>query len=289
MSLFQAAILGLVQGLTEFLPVSSSAHLVIFTKLFNLPTDLFFDAMLHVATLLAVLVYFGKDIINLLLGFLKGLVKVISHKSQVISHKSQVSSIFKIDENFRISILIIVASIPTALMGILFEDYFEAAFSSILAVAGFLFLTGIVILLAEYISRKSKVTSHKSQVTIVDALLIGIAQGCAIAPGLSRSGTTIAAALSRGLDRKLAARFSFLLSIPVILGAGLFQLKDVLETSSIAGLFSLEVIFGMLIAFVSGYFAIKIFMQIIEKSSLRLFAYYVFALSFMILIFYFGF
>lgn len=246
MSLFQAAVLGLIQGLTEFLPVSSSAHLVIFTKLFNLPTDLFFDAMLHVATLVAVVVYFWREIISL---------------------------------DFRTIALIVIASIPTALMGIFLEDYFEAAFSSLFAVACFLFLTGVVILLAEYISKGQ---GRKKKISIFDAIFIGVAQGCAIAPGLSRSGTTIAAALSRGLERKLAARFSFLLSIPVILGAGLFQLKDVLETSSIAELFSFEIIFGMLVAFVSGYFAIKIFMQIIEKSSLRGFAYYVFALSAML-------
>lgn len=258
MSLFQAAVLGLVQGLTEFLPVSSSAHLVIFTKLFNLPADLFFDAMLHVATLFAVIVYFWREIISL---------------------------------DFRTIALIVIASIPTALMGILFEDYFEAAFSSLLAVSFFLFLTGVVILFAEkgQGSRTSassvepvKGQGGKKKISIFDALFIGVAQGCAIAPGLSRSGTTIAAALSRGLDRKLAARFSFLLSIPVILGAGLFQLKDVLETRSIAALFSFEIIFGMLVAFVFGYFAIKIFMQIIEKSSLRGFAYYVFTLAAML-------
>ena len=194
-------ILGLIQGITEFLPVSSSGHLVIFTKLFGLPTDLFFDALVHVATALAVILYFRKDIWGLIKGFILGSIEVVKTRS--------IREIYNKDVYFRIACLILVATFATGIIGISFQDYFEGWFDSLLHVGYFLLLTGGLILLAEKVGTGKK---KEKEFTKMDALLIGAAQGAAIAPGLSRSGTTISMALLRDLDRNLAARFSFILS-----------------------------------------------------------------------------
>ncbi|MFC1496088.1 undecaprenyl-diphosphate phosphatase [Candidatus Margulisiibacteriota bacterium] len=266
-------ILGIVQGLTEFLPVSSSGHLVIFTKLLNLPTDLFFDALVHVATLLAVAIYFRKEILDLLKGFFAGMIQVI--KTRAIRPALNESI------RFKIACWILVGTFATGVIGISFEDYFEGWFDSLFHVGCFLLLTGALILLAEWLGSGTK---KEKGFTRMDALIIGAAQGCAIAPGLSRSGATISMALLRDLDRKLAARFSFLLSIPAILGAALFQLKDLIEELPYSIPY-VQYALGFVAAFVSGYWAIKIFMNLIQKSSLRPFAYYCFIIGVIVLLF----
>jgi len=222
MTILQAIFLGIVQGLTEFLPISSSGHLTIMQYVLGIPPDIPFDITVHLATLLAVVIYFWSDIIELFKGFFLGLVQL-----------------FKKDKNglaanlyFRFSLLIIVATIPTALMGLFFKDFFEGLFSSLFAVGGFLLVTGLIIILAERVKRGDK---DLGKISFVDALIVGAAQGCAIAPGLSRSGTTISAALFRGLNRKLAARFSFIVALPAIFGAFLLQFKGVVGQGSSNG------------------------------------------------------
>jgi undecaprenyl-diphosphatase len=231
--------------------VSSSGHLVIFQALLDLPHSIAFDVVVHLATGLAVIVYFWRDIIRLFTSARKMLM------------------------------LLIVGTIFTGIIGLTFKDYFESLFSSVLAVGFFLLLTGVIIVLAEWVGKGRR---NMEKMNIWDAVLIGIAQGCAIAPGLSRSGATISASLARDIDRNLAARFSFLLAIPAIFGAGLVQSKAIFEAGTI-GIGIWPLILGFVAAFVSGLIAIKIFMGIIQRTSLRMFAYYCFVIGFIVLIF----
>ena len=243
--------LGIIQGLTEFLPVSSSGHLVIFQALFDVPHSIAFDVIVHLATALAVIVYFFKDILLL-----------FTSKRKMLW-------------------LIIVGTIFTGILGIAFKDFFESLFSSVFAVGWFLILTGVIIILGEWIGKGRR---KLEEMNIWDAILIGLAQGCAIAPGLSRSGTTISASLARNLDRTLAARFSFLLSIPAILGAGLIQSKEIIKAGTV-GIGFWPLFLGFVAAFVSGWLAIKIFMNIIQRMSIRVFAYYCLLIGVVILIY----
>lgn len=243
-------LLGIIQGLTEFLPVSSSGHLVIFQALFKLPHSIAFDVVVHLATALAVVVYFWRNILEL-----------FTTKRKMLWH-------------------LMVGTVFTGILGLTFKDFFESLFSSVFAVGWFLLLTGLIIILAEWIG---KGTRKSEEMNIWDAVLIGLAQGCAIAPGLSRSGTTISASLARGLDRTLAARFSFLLSIPAILGAGVIQSKEIVKAGTV-GIGAWPLILGFVAAFVSGWIAIKIFMNIIQRMSIRGFAYYCFAVGILVLI-----
>jgi len=220
-------LLGIIQGLTEFLPVSSSGHLVIFQALLKLPSNLAFDVVVHLATGLAVIAFFWKDILALFNP-----------------------------RSYRMLLYLALATLFTVMVGLTFKDYFEALFSSTFAVGGFLLLTAAVILLAEWIGKGRR---QIETMNFWDAILIGLAQGCAIAPGLSRSGTTISAALGLNFDRAQAARFSFLLSIPAIFGAGLFKAKDIVEAGT-AGIGFWPLLLGGLAAFITGWLAIKLFM-----------------------------
>ena len=256
MNLASGIILGIVQGLTEFLPVSSSGHLVIASKLLCLPVNVPFDIAVHFATLLAVCVFFARDILEMIKAFL-------------FNRRLD-------DPYFKLGLLVIVASIPTAIIGFSLKDIFETMFSSLLAVGLFLMLTGLLILTAD---RYGKARKDVKKVTFLDSLIIGLAQGCAIAPGLSRSGTTISASLLMGFERKLALRFSFLLSIPAILGASIFKSKAILHNVS------LPMIAGFIAAAISGYLAIWLFMKMIEKKDIRIFAYYCFIVGILTIIF----
>jgi undecaprenyl-diphosphatase len=242
--------LGIVQGLTEFLPVSSSGHLVILQTLLKIKENIALDTVLHLATVLALVIYFWRDIWGL-----------ITLKEKEISLK--------------MIWLLLVGTFFTGIIGLAFKDFFESLFSSVPAVGGFLILTGAVILLGEWIGKGKR---KLEDMNIWDVVLIGLAQGAAIAPGLSRSGTTISASLARNLDRQLAARFSFLLAIPAILGAGLVQSKAIVKAGTM-GIGFWPLFLGFLAALISGWIAIKIFMNMIQKKSIRIFAYYCFAVG----------
>ena len=214
MTILQAVILGIIQGLTEFLPISSSAHLVIAPYLFGwtFPEDqiFVFDVLVQMGTLLAVIVYFWKDLVNIATGFVKG----------IISRKP-----FQTIEA-RMGWLIILASIPGGLAGVLIKPVVEAAFSNPVVVGVLLFGTAILLLAGELIGKRER---RLESITWLDALLIGIGQAVAIFPGISRSGSTISVGLMRGLRRTDAARFSFLMSIPIMLAAGLYSMLDLKE------------------------------------------------------------
>ncbi len=258
MDIIQAIILGIVQGLTEFLPVSSSAHLVFMTDILGLPQNVAFDTILHIGTLVAVVGYFWRDVLQVISSFISSLLDIFRGKFKEGLEETP----FK-----KLSWLLIVGTIPAGLMGILLEKQFEALFNSVIYVGFFLIITGLLLWGAERVKPGEK---DVKDISFKNALIIGIAQGIAIAPGISRSGATIAAGLFSGLNRELAARFSFLLSIPAILGAALVQAKDI--TSFDASLVVL--LAGFLSAAIFGYLAIKLLLKIIKERTLMIFAYY---------------
>jgi len=240
-SITEAVILGLVQGLTEFLPISSSGHLVIMQHFLGIQEAILtFDVMLHLGTLVAVFIVFWGDI--------KAILKKPFDK---------------------ISYLIIVGTVPAVLMGLTLEDIFSQLFGSVVSVGFALLVTGALL----WISDRFHGMRESRHMSYFDAVLIGLFQGIAITPGISRSGSTIVGALWRGLNRESAAKFSFLLSIPIILGAGGKELLDVYKTTGGIGMHA-SYIWGMMVAALSGYVAIKIFLKLVERSKLRYFSYY---------------
>lgn len=250
----QAALLGLVQGITEFLPVSSSGHLVLSQKLLGLhEPEMLFDVAVHVGTLFAVLMVFRADLYAMLRGLW--------------------ASDTQARQGRRMLMLVIAGSIPTALMGLIFKDTFEALFASITAVGLALLVTGFILMATHY---APQATRGLEQTGWGRAVLIGIAQGMAITPGISRSGTTIAAGLLLGLERELAARFSFVLSIPAILGALALQIKDLGATSQTP---MAPLIVGAVVAAITGYAALKLLIKLVKGGRLHWFAFYCWALG----------
>jgi len=251
MTIFQAAILGIVQGLTEFLPVSSSGHLVLAQKVLNLSGDyLTFDVMLHFATLLAVVVVLWKDII------------------EIIKHPFQ-----------KLTLSLIIASIPAVILAVFFEDAITAAFSGKFLAISF-FITGVVLLLGEWLAAKK--TQTKTEVGYWDALIIGLCQAVALLPGVSRSGMTLSGGLARGIDRVKTAKLSFLMSVIIILGSGGYEgLKLIGQPMDIAWV---PLAVGMLAAVVSGFFAARGLLKLISNKKLTGFAIYVFVLAALIFV-----
>lgn len=259
MNILQALILGIVQGLTEFLPVSSSAHLVFVPALMGVSPGVAFDAFLHLGTLTAVVGYFWRDILTIVKAFFRSLADIPG---------AGFFCALREDPFKRLAWLIIIGSIPAAVLGFLFQKFFENLFSSIPAVALFLIGTGGLLFAAETVKRGRKTAQD---MTFRDGLVIGLAQAAAIAPGISRSGATISAGLFLGLERELAARFSFLLSIPAILGATILQFKGISAGIHLGpGVF----LAGFAASAVCGGLAIRVLLNIIQKRSLRMFAYY---------------
>lgn len=244
LSTLKAILLGAIQGLTEFLPVSSSGHLVLFRNILNFHDGLLtFEVLLHFGTALAVIIVFWQDIKKLFN--------------------------FKDPQQRHFLMLLIVGTIPAGLMGIFLEDYIESLFSSTALVGLMLIVTGLILFFS---SKFYKGDKGITDIRFVDALIIGIAQGIAIIPGISRSGMTIVAALSRRINRELAAKYSFILSLPVILGAGVYRSR-LLFSSTTAGNF-LPLLLGTLAALTVGYFAIKILNKLIIQGRLHYFSYY---------------
>lgn len=265
--MFDGIFLGIVQGLTEFLPVSSSGHLVLASDILMIRSNLAFITTLHFATLLAVITYFFRDILLLIQKFFIGSLNIITRRRSI-------NEVY-CEPYFRISFLLIIGTIPTGIIAIMFKDWFESLFSSVFAVGCFLVLTGALLLMSENISKPRKTEKETS---VLDSLVIGVFQGMAVAPGLSRSGATVSASLLRGLNRPLAARFSFLLSIPAVFGATLLELKDIAGLS-LKGIGIFTIILGVVSAFISGYFAIKVFMDMIQRKKISVFSYYCFAVG----------
>jgi undecaprenyl-diphosphatase len=265
-------IIGVVQGLTEFLPVSSSAHLVFMHELTGFAPNLAFDTVLHMGTLIAILMYFWNDIIQMLRAFFSSIIDI---------PRGQFKKGIKEDQYKKLAWFIIIGSIPAGLAGVFFKDFFESLFSDITFIALFLIVTGFLLWGSEKVSQRIPNKTDLKEMTVKNSLIMGTAQAFAIAPGISRSGATISAGLFLGLERELAARFSFLLSIPAILGAALVQIKDISYGIDVnTGAFFA----GFVAAAISGYLAIKLMLKLIKERNLLIFAYYCWIIGGMVLI-----
>lgn len=260
LDILSAIILGAVQGISEFLPISSSGHLVLVPALLGIETGLAFDTILHIGTLVAIFTFFWKDIINLIKGFI---LSIIDLTEGVDIFKRE---LHRVPEK-RFAWLIIVGTIPTGIMGILLKDAIETIFRGTLFVGIFLLVTAAVLYYSE---RHSSGQITQKDMSFKQALIVGICQGLAVFPGISRSGSTIASGLCLGLNREYAARYSFLLSIPAVIGAGLIQIKDIATFDASASV----LLAGFISSVIFGYLSIKLLMKMIKGWSLDIFAYY---------------
>ncbi len=255
MGVFQSIFLGFIQGLTEFLPISSSAHLVIFQNLLGIKEPaVFFDICVHMGTLLAVFIYYRKKIKDLFLSCFD-FDKIKKGESK----------------DFKLVIIIIAGSIPTALTGLVIKQYAQIIFSSVIFTGSMLIVTASFLAASKFIPENRK-KAVSSELTLKKGFIIGLVQGFAVFPGISRSGSTIVTGLFLGLEKKEAASFSFLLSIPAILGAHLLSIRDVsinYLTESLA-----SVLAGTVISFITGYLALILLIKIVNKGKLFFFAPY---------------
>lgn len=278
MNILQAIILGLVQGLTEFLPVSSSGHLAILQNVFKMNTDtgVLFETMLHLGTLVAVCIVFWNDVKNLVIHGI-GLIKDVcinvgrfvknktKDKDDPYPYQKLITNAYR-----KFAALIIVTSVPTAFLGFLLRGLIEKASSTLIIPGICLLITAIILLVTDGRpggSKKAKGTTYK------DAAMIGVAQGIATMPGISRSGATISACIFLGMDRAFAVKYSFLASLPAIVGANLLELRHIGETSVTASLIGCYFV-GMIVAGVVGFLCIKFMIGIVKRSRYEYFAYY---------------
>ena len=243
----QAILLGFIQGVTEWLPISSTGHLRITEQLLGLTLPLLFDVILHVGTLAIVLLFFRKDVKAILSALVKGDFK---------------------SENGELIPLIIVGTVPTALIGVLFSNSIETFFSSFLPIAAAFITCGVVL----YLSKTGQ--EQKENVTYMLALVIGTAQGIALIPGISRSGLTIATALLLGVRREKAFKFSFLLSVPAVIGALGLTLYEQHEALTLVGVGWTEILVGISVSLVVSYFALKLLWKALAGKKFHLFAFY---------------
>ena len=262
MHTLQAIITGAIQGLSEFLPISSSAHIVFSNELYGLITDtditnhvpqeeIFFDIIVHLATLFAVVIYFFKDLKKIFIGFFKAI------KEKDLKN-----------ENFKLVNYIGLTVIITGIIGLLIKNKVEQLISNPQLICVLLAITGIILLISEKMYKGNK------KITLKSAIIIAIAQGLAVFPGFSRSGFTIATALFQGMERTEAARFSFLMSIPIIFIASMIYPLTELDFAQIASFNHKAILLGFLTSFIVGYLCIKYFMKLLGALSLKIFGYY---------------
>ncbi len=259
--MMQAVMLGIIQGLTEFLPISSSGHLVLFQRLFGIAEPaLFFNISVHVGTLLAVILFFRRElgiIISALIGGANRLARKQAGFREVAA-----------EDDVRMGLLIVLGSVPTAIIGLLFNEAADLLFSSVAIVGWMLLVSGTFLWMTRWVGKEGE---GMEGLAPRNGLIIGTVQGLAILPGISRSGATIAVGLFLGLNRETAARYSFLLSIPAILGAEMLALTDL--TSETVGV-NLATLAGAVAAAVTGYCALVFLLFIIRKGRLYFFAPY---------------
>ena len=285
MTLLEAILLGLIQGVTEFLPVSSSGHLAIFQYIFNVNTDtgMLFEVMLHLGTLLAVCIVFFKDIKHLFVEGIGILMDVISNLKVRMGRSKAKKRRIVTNAYRKFVLLILVTTIPTGIMGIVINNYMEAATASLLVPGMCLIVNAIVLLVVGSLpggKKKVKRASYK------DAAMIGIAQGLAVLPGISRSGSTISACLGLRFDRNFAVKYSFIASLPAIIGANILELRHLGDAMSSGDPFFYYII-GMIVAGVSGYICIRVMMHVVSEKKFNYFAYYCAAVGIISLIFHF--
>jgi undecaprenyl-diphosphatase len=267
MTILQALILGIIQGLTEFLPISSSAHLVIAPYILDwqIPAqqEFIFDVLVQVGTLLAVITYFWKDLVAIVRAFLLGLV-----------HKQPFA-----DPLSRLGWYLILATIPAIIIGAAIKNMVEQAFNNPIATAIFLIVTAALLIIAERFGQRNRQLEH---LTWKDSLVIGLFQVLSLFPGVSRSGSTITGGMVRNLDRRTAARFSFLMSVPVMLGAGLWAIKDLVNIPNLSSYLPVVAV-GILAAALVGYLSIRWLLSYLTHRPLYIFAIYCFVLCLIVL------
>lgn len=270
MSLITAIILGIFQGIAEFLPISSSGHLVILQTIFDANQgDIFLPVMLHLGTLISIVIVFYKDIAAIVVASLQIISEVFTKKKIVLDTEPK-----------KLAIMVLIGTIPTGLIGILFEDFFTGLYKSLVAVGIALIVTGFLLMISEKTNSGKKGLRDMS---ILDAIIVGIFQGFAIIPGISRSGSTIVGGLFRGFNTKLATKFSFLMAIPAILGATLLEaVKVITGNNPIA--FSTPLFIGVFLSAMTGVIAIKVLIKALEKGKLYYFSYYVWAVGLILII-----
>lgn len=265
MNLIQAIIMGLMQGLTEFLPVSSSGHLVLTSSLYKYFThkdfvtggseEVVFDIVLHLGTLLAVCIFFKDDIIKITKAFINACLKKDFS-----------------DADAKMAAFILLGTVFTVLVAFPLKIVSESLINLPYIVGIFIFITGCILYIGEWASEKKQVKTDK--VDLKTAIIIGLAQGIASIPGISRSGSTISTGILLGLDRVTCARYSFLLSLPIIIGASIFYPILELELNEFLNFNWIAFIVGFIVSFISGYFCIKYFLKFLAKHSMKVFAYY---------------
>ena len=265
MNFLYAVIMGIIQGLTEFLPVSSSGHLAIFEIVFGVESPgLLFDVLLHIGTLIAVFLCFYKDIFQMIKELFLMIADLFRGKKKIVNNTYR-----------KMDLLVIVATIPTGIIGVFDSDLVEKAGKILIFPGVCLILTGLILLLADRLPDGDK-TPKKTSYT--NAFLIGIAQGAATLPGISRSGSTITACLFSRFQRNYAVKFSFILSIPAILGSLVFELTDI-DAAAISGSDVLCYVVGTAVAAVVGYISIKLMLRIVRRKKFLPFAIYCFAIG----------
>lgn len=274
MGYLEAIVMGFVQGLTEFLPVSSSGHLAIFSKLFGMEEPgVFFDILLHVGTLVAVFIVYFADIKKLVVEGVKLLIDAGYNLGQYVKHsikKEEVKYRRVINSSYRkFVMLVIVSTIPTGIIGILIKDTVEIVKTDLSIIGVCLLITACLLLICDM---SQEGTKKPKNVSYADALAVGVAQGAATLPGISRSGTTIAICTKLGFDRRFAVKYSFILSIPAILGAAVLEIADLAENPMEGSVGPYLV--GTVVAAVVGYVCIRFLLKIVCKRKMKFFAGY---------------
>ena len=273
MTYFQAIILGLAQGLSEFLPISSSGHLALLQYFFNVSAEnvLPFAVLLHLGTLVSVFIVYWKDIVELV----KELGAVIK---DIFTGKG-----LRINANptRRLGFMIIVATIPTAIIGLLFNDAFAALYLSLISIGIGLLITGTILMIAERMGRNNK---SVKEMKFRNAVFVGIMQGIAICPGISRSGSTLFGGLISGLNKEFAVKFAFLISIPSILGSVIIEAPDAFKAGMDMSLIG-PVIVGVIVSALSGLFAIKAMIKLVSNKRLIGFSFYTWALGIAVIVY----
>lgn len=273
MTYFEATVLGLVQGLAEFLPISSSGHLALLQNWFGIDETkvLLFTVLLHVGTLISVFIMYWKDIWELIVELVLTIKDLCTGKGLRMEERPV----------RKLGVMIIVTTIPTAIIGFLFNDFFDSLYTSVIPIGVGLIITGFLLVFAE---KKGESDRGIKQMNLRNAIFIGTVQGIAICPGISRSGSTLFGSLICDLDRKFAVKFVFLISIPSILGSAILEAPAAIEAGVSLSQLG-PVLWGMAVAAVAGIVAIKSMIKIVSDKKLSWFSYYVWILGLVVVIY----
>ncbi len=269
---FNAIILSIIQGLTEFLPISSSGHLVVAQKVFdfNFKDNQLMNVVLHLGTTFAIIIVFKDELLDMSKAVLS---KRIFHLFNI--------KVIREDRSLWLIFMIIIGTIPTVIIGLLFRDLFNLMYGSLLFVSFAFLVTGFILFSTRFVKEHNK--DDYNNISILDTIIIGFLQGIAITPGISRSGITISGGLWRKIKRDKIGRYSFLLSLPAIFGANIIKFKD----ANISDLEWMPLIVGFIVSFIVGYWALKVFLNFVNRGKLHNFSYYCWTIGIISLITYY--